>query len=396
MPWVHLHVNQTGEVTPCCVTPWQNGFGNINKQSIEDVWNSDAIKAFRLKLQADQPDDRCWRCYAKEKAGLYSLRKATNEDYLHHFERVLNMQPDGSLENAPPVYFDIRYSNFCNFRCRICGPWSSNTWFNDARAMGMSENSLRLTHAIDNEDEFFEALKAYLPQAEEIYFAGGEPLLMEQHYRVLDMLIELNATHVYLRYNSNFSTFEFKGKSITDYWKQFPNIFLCASLDDNGARGELQRKEQRWSDVTEKRKLLLKECPHIDFMLAPTISVLNVFHISHFHRQWVEEGLIDVSEIFPSVLDQPEYYNIQMLPAAMKQQAADLLRAHVEWMRTQPSKDEPVKAVVMHEFLKCIDFMMADDLSHWQPKLREVTLRLDELRHEQTAVVIPELKPLLT
>jgi len=262
--------------------------------------------------------------------------------------------------------------------------------------MGMSDSSLRLTHAIQDEDKFFAMLEQYLPAAEEIYFAGGEPLLMEQHYRVLDMLLAKGLTKVYLRYNSNFSTFEFKGKSIIEYWKKFENIFLCASLDDTGKRGELQRKEQNWQDVLEKRKLLLQECAHVDFMLAPTVNILNVFNLPAFHKQWTELGLIDVSEIFPSILEEPKEYNIQLLPADLKEKVKQLYTQHAEWMALQPSKDEVVKQVVINEFIKCITYMQAEDLSHLIPKFKKLTQQLDTLRNENTAETLPELKPLLT
>lgn len=396
MPWVHFHVTQNGTVTPCCVTPWDEdkAFGNINRQTISELWNSAGIRAFRLKMLNDEQDERCWRCYKKEQAGLYSLRRATNEDYKHHLSRVNSTTSEGFVKESP-VYFDIRYSNFCNFKCRICGPWSSNTWFNDARELGMGGKDMRLTESLENEEAFFADLRKYLPHAEEIYFAGGEPLMMEQHYKVLDILIEMGLTHIYLRYNSNFSLLKYKDKNILNYWKQFSNIFLCASLDDDGKRGELQRKEQSWVQTVEHRKILMQECPHIDFMLAPTVSVFNVFHLPEFHKRWTEEGLIDVSEIFPSMLEQPEHYNIQILPKDLKGRVKEIYKAHVEWMKTQASKDEFVKGVVMNEFEKCMEYMDAADLSHLLPQFKNITLRLDEIRKEQTAITLPELKPLL-
>ncbi|MDB5282354.1 MAG: hypothetical protein JWO06_1429 [Bacteroidota bacterium] len=396
MPWVHMHVTQYGTVTPCCQTPWEEekAFGNINRQSIEQIWNGKPISDFRLNMLEDKADDRCKRCYEKEKAGLYSLRIATNKDYMHHLKRVNATDKIGNCPNTQPVYFDIRFSNFCNFKCRICGPWSSNSWFNDARIMGMNPNSLRLTKAIEDEDGFFAVFKNYLPFTEEIYFAGGEPMLMEQHYRVLDMLLEMGLTKTYLRYNTNFSTFEFRGKSIFDYWKKFENIFLCASLDGTGKQGELQRKGQEWNDVVNKRKQLLAECPHIDFMLAPTVSVLNAMHLPDFHKEWTELGLIDVCEIFPSILEEPGEYNIKIFPKHIKQAIEEKYKEHYDWMMGVPSKDEERKELVANEFLKCVKFMWNEDLSENLPAFKKVTQQLDEIRNENTFDVIPELKVL--
>ena len=397
MPWVHLHVTQYGTVTPCCQAPWDeaNAFGNINKQSIEDIWNSKGIKEFRKTLAKDQRDTRCNGCYVKEEANLYSLREATNEYYLHHFDRVINMKGDGSID-AEPVYFDIRFSNFCNFKCRICGPWSSSSWFREAEELGWVEGKQRLTQAVEDEDAFFEQFKKYLPHIEEIYFAGGEPLMMDQHYRILDMLLEAGLTNTYLRYKTNFSTFSYKGKDIIeDYWKKFTNIFLCASLDDNHARGEIQRKGQNWNKVLDKRKLLMQECPHIDFMLAPTVSILNVFNLPAFHREWTELGLVDVSAIFPSLLMQPEHYNIKAMPADMKARVTTLYNQHYKWIMAQPTTDEFVRSTVANEFLRCIDYMNAEDMSSYLPALKQQSIAIDALRSENLADDAPELKTLL-
>ena len=397
MPWVHCHITQYGTVTPCCQTSWkeEDAFGNINKKSIAEIWNDSAIKDFRKKMIQDEPDDRCFRCYDKEKSGLYSLRKATNQDYLKHLNQVNSTNADGSSDGTAPVYFDIRFSNFCNFKCRICGPWSSSSWFQDARELGWVNEDIRLSKAIEDEDAFFKQFEHYLPQVEEIYFAGGEPLLMEQHYRVLDLLLNMGLTKTYLRYNTNFSTFEYRGKSIFDYWKQFDNIFLCASLDGAEKSGELQRSGQVWVNVKENRKKLLRECPHIDFMLAPTVSVLSALQLPEFHRNWVEEGLIDVSEIFPSLLEEPKEYNIKLLPTELKHRLEQKYTAHVEWILHQPSKDEAVKKIVANEFLNCIKYMWAEDLSSSIPSFKALTQQLDNIRKEKTVVVLHELKSIL-
>jgi hypothetical protein len=98
-----------------------------------------------------------------------------------------------------------------------------------------------------------------------------------------------------------------------DYWKKFSNVFLCASLDGTEKRGEYQSKEQDWSEVVDHIQTIRKEYPHIDFMIAPTVNVFKAFHLPDFHREWVEKGWIDVSEFFPSVLEEPKMYNIKIL-----------------------------------------------------------------------------------
>lgn len=391
MPFVHVHVTQYGTVTPCCQTPWQEdqAFGNVNKQTIAEIWQGEAIQAFRKTMKTDAPDSRCERCYGKEKAGLYSLRKSANTDYLHHVQRV---NEDSSTYS--PVYFDFRFSNFCNFRCRICGPWSSSKWFNEAEELGMSGKGLRLSTAIEDEPAFFKDFEQYIASVEEIYFAGGEPLLMEQHYTLLDLLLIHGKTNVLLRYNTNFSTFSFRGKSIYDYWNQFSNVFVCASLDGTEKRGEYQRKEQDWSEVVKHIQVIRKECPHIDLMIAPTVNVFSAFHLPDFHREWVEKKWIDVSEFFPSVLEEPKMYNIKIFTSAMKAKLAEKYREHIKWIARQSTNDQRAKDLIIAEFESCVRFMLQEDFSNQVESFKQTTLKLDVMRNESVLDVFPELKPL--
>ncbi|HHG83552.1 MAG TPA: hypothetical protein ENJ82_02285, partial [Bacteroidetes bacterium] len=123
MPWVHLHVTQTGHVTPCCQAPWQaeRAFGSVNESAVAEIWNGNAIKKFRKNMLAGKPDPRCQACYDKEKDGFRSLRHVTNQDYGHHVDLLQATAPSGHLPEAKPIYLDIRFSNICNFKCRICG-----------------------------------------------------------------------------------------------------------------------------------------------------------------------------------------------------------------------------------------------------------------------------------
>ena len=53
----------------------------------------------------------------------------------------------------------------------------------------------------------------------------------------------------------------------------------------------LQRSGLNWENVVSNRKRMLEVCPNVDFMVTPTISILNVFHLTEFHKEWVLMGL---------------------------------------------------------------------------------------------------------
>jgi len=387
LPWVHLHITQYGTVTPCCQAPWEESeaFGNINRTSIEEIWNGEAIRAFRKKMMRDEGDKRCKRCYAKEAAGLMSLREVMNRTYKHKLDWVRKTKRNGYSKESQPIYWDIRFSNLCNFRCRICGPWSSSNWASDAKALGyMSKDQPALTRALEDFDSVLSQLEGYVGEVEEVYFAGGEPLLMEEHYRLLDFLIAHKRFDVLLRYNTNFSVMEYKGRSIFDLWNRFDRVMVCASLDDQGKKGEYQRKGQVWEEVLANRQALAERCPNVHFMVSPTVSVLNVLSLPAFHREWVERGFIDVKDFWPNILEQPEYYNVRILSMEVKERVRALYERHVEWIEGQESLDGYVKGLVAKEFGSVVEYMMQED---WRERWWEEFVRrqgeLDGLRGEE-------------
>jgi len=397
MPWVHLHVTQQGTVTPCCQTPWDKdqAFGNINENSIAHIWNDKPIRAFRKTMMADKPDSRCARCYKKEQAGLISMRQVTNKTYQHKMEWVKQTQRNGYSAHAKPIYWDIRFSNLCNFKCRICGPWSSSKWFSDAKKLGQNVTEKAITYSIENYDDVMDQLKAYSVEVEEIYFAGGEPLLMEEHYDLLNFLDEQQHYQVTLRYNTNFSVLQTDKHNVLELWKKFDKILICASLDGYEKRGELQRKGQHWAGVKHNLQQLRKHVPHAQVLITPTISVFNAFHIIDFHQKWVNEKLIDVSDFWPNVLDNPNYYNIKIFPPKIKEHLKNLYLQHIKWLKKCPTNDSYRLDLLIKEYENTIVYLYDDNWQQHIATFKEKTQALDVLRNENTVATFPELASLL-
>lgn len=394
MPWVHFHVTQLGTVTPCCQAPWQEetAFGNINRENIAQIWNGKKMAAFRKNMKNGVPDKRCEGCYEKEKQGFTSLRQITNKNYFHHYDRVNQTLKDGQIPGTTPVYFDIRFSNVCNLRCRICGPWSSSSWHNDAVALGMkSENAPAITVSVHNTERLFSELEGMMPDMEEFYFAGGEPLVTEEHYRLLDMLIKHGKTDVKLTYNTNFSSFEYKGVNVLELWKKFRQVNIAASLDAEGMRGELLRKNLDWTRVEDNRLKLLKELPHAEFTVSPTLNVYNLLHLPDFHRNWTQRGLIGVEDFIPTLLIKPNELAVSALTYTVKKQALGLYKKHLEWIAQQTVTKPEKYEHMISQFKNVMIVLNAKGDKNIKTRLKQHVNSLDSLRNENTLKVFPEL-----
>jgi radical SAM protein with 4Fe4S-binding SPASM domain len=388
MPWIHLHVAQNGNIIPCCQAPPQkvHRLGNINEQSISEIWNGERIKSFRKKMLNGVQDVRCKQCYLKEANGLESLRQKSNETY-HDGAIELNIE-----SSSPPVYFDFRFSNTCNLKCRICGPWASSQWFKEAVALGMRKpNEKAISLAIRNEDSFFEEMEPFFKTAKEFYFAGGEPLMMEQHYRILDELIAAKNTDCKLNYNTNFSKLSFKGFQILEYWKKFKNIKVSASLDAEGERGEFLRKNIKWETIIENRKMILKELPSLSFEVNPTVCIFNVEHILDFHKNWVDQKLISVEDFVPNILFNPKEYQINILPIEKQLELKTKYQKHINWIKKQTSINKTKLAHILIQFDSIEAILGQPSKPKDQLEFVSKTNKLDALRNETFENVFPEL-----
>lgn len=395
-PWMHLHALAEGHVTPCCESRQQ--LGNINKQSFQEIWNGAPMADVRAKMLRGEPVAACRKCYDKEAHGVESLREKFNKGRRHHFDKVVGGTLDGRAPNALPVFWDIRFSNLCNFRCRSCWHGSSSRWFSDAVAMGTALGDHAIIQGVEDADALFDQLDAYLPYLEDIYFAGGEPLITEEHYRLLDLLIARGACHVTLDYNTNLSVTGIKGHDVIEKWKRFPTIRVRASIDAVGARGELLRKEQNWRDTVANARRIRTECPHVNFRTEATVSVFNVLHLPALVRELDALDVAPVDRMISHLLQDPPYYNVRVLPRAMKARVHAVYAEFEGWLAKRVSTLPDGDAVLashrtqLHEILSYMD---SEDWTHLLPKFRQVTARLDALREEKTRDVFPELVPLI-
>ncbi len=173
---------------------------------MESIWNGEKMKEIRNQMLAGNPVSQCKRCYEIEGAGGISKRMRANNEHSSVHELAKSTAPDGSYKNTKSLeYLELRFSNVCNFRCRTCGPIFSTAWNKEAAALGYSQEEIGLQTPMDVTAHLFEMLIPIIPTLKKIYFAGGEPLLALENYKVLDLLREHKRTDILLTYDTNFS-----------------------------------------------------------------------------------------------------------------------------------------------------------------------------------------------
>jgi organic radical activating enzyme len=385
-PWIHLHAYPTGEAYPCCHAEMKPGVvGNCRTNTLEEIWSGEPMQKLRNDMLTETPHAACTRCYEQEESGFFSGRKSANKHHGHHIKKL----------DANPfemTYWDIRFSNLCNLKCRSCGHIFSSQWYQDQAKLAGGDWKARnqvLNYAGRTETDMWTQLIPHLDYVEQIYFAGGEPLLMEEHYNILNELVKRGRFDVRLIYNTNFTHTDLKGNSVFKYWKQFKSVAVGASLDGMSARGEYIRKGTDWAVVEQNRRDMIDTCPQVDFYISPTLSIMNALHLPDFHRDWVAKGLLRPQDLNVNILQDPVHFRIDIAPAEYKQQLTAKYQAHLEWLRGQ----DPLQRATQG-FESAITFMMATDNTHLIDTFWRKTHELDAIRNENILDVLPELAAL--
>jgi hypothetical protein len=435
-PWIHMHAWPTGEAFPCCMSEHTGSIGNCKKSTLKEIWNSDQMKEIRSNMLNDKESVACARCYEEESYGFFSGRQSSNKHHGHLIDRVLETKSDGHYNRFELLYWDIRFSNLCNLKCRSCGHIFSSQWHKDQIKLSqlsywdnvrdqswpddppstMEEfeklpeniktelltdfNGEMIKH-IENgkklpvlniagrfETDMLEQLLEHIDYVEQIYFAGGEPLVMDEHYIILDELIKRGKTDVRLIYNTNFTQVKLKDKNAFEQWRHFPRVAVGASLDAMGKYAEYIRSGTKWADVENNRMKMMETCPHVDFYVSPTLSIMNALHLPDFHRDWVEKGLISPQDFNINILQDPVFYRIDIATDEYKEQIREKFIKHLEWLEPLDKLNRATNGY--QSALR----MLENNNTKLLEKFWLKTKQLDRIRNENVLEYIPELKAL--
>lgn len=396
LPWIHIHAYPDGRTYPCCLSDYWHPVGDLRKNTMAEVWNQDPYKAIRVNMMSEKPCKQCVKCYEQEENGFFSMRNDANRTYGHLVKEIEKTHPDGLHPEFKIRYWDVRFSNLCNFRCRSCGPVFSSNWWNDHVKLYkrvpdiFGRDMARIEYTTGNEEGAISQMEPHVPYLEQVYFAGGEPLIMKEHYYLLEKLIELGKTDTKIIYNTNFSELKYKDKHVFEFWKHFKNVSVGASLDGMGPQGEFIRKGTDWSQVEENRKRMKEEVPHVDFFISATISSMNILHVLQFHRDWVEKGLIRPQDFNVNICQSPEWYRVDIFPTWFKEKYIyPAYEEHIAWLEPLDKLKRGIQG-----YKSLLNMVKANDASNQWNRFVLETAKLDEIRNENFWELFPEFESL--
>ncbi len=387
-PFTSLYVDPEDKMRVCCIAGTDIGTYDKDKSLLE-LYNTDSIKNVRSDLINGIKNKTCTYCYNNEQVGIVSLRQRLNPLYKKWWlEYINNVNDDFSVENLNIKYLDVRFSNKCNLKCRTCSVGFSSSWYSDTMQKHPHWNIVKKRDSTMT----VEALKPTLLEVDRIYFAGGEPLITDQHYEILEFLLENNKNNVKLAYNTNFSKLIYKNKDVLDYWEKFENVHIGASLDGNHERGEYIRKNLRWDDVIKNIERLRernKTKNNISFNLSVTVSIFNAYNLVDQHREWVEKEYITPRNLTVNICYGPWEYNLKNLPDNHKNNLRKLYADQIKWLQQFNYTNE-----VVGNYQALLNLLDQPAQENWREAFLKEVKFYDRLRNENFFTVFPEYSDL--
>ena len=280
VPWVHTYISPQSERRLCCasreIPSFQKQYIDVDTDSNDSVlynpkklevhWNSDYMKDIRVKLMAGEEISQCDVCN-KSILSLGTYRSWFTDFMFKHKikDAFLNTSDDGTTE-MEVISFDYRFSNVCNFKCRMCGEQLSSSWEQEKRKNNIHDykndpwmrpdikEKIKKFQINVVENEFMNAINKGI--VEEIYWVGGEPLLFDIHWSTMNKMInDKTSSKCYVRYNTNLSVIEKNGiKLFRDILPNFKDYLVCASIDATEEIGEFIRTGLVWNEWLDNFK----------------------------------------------------------------------------------------------------------------------------------------------
>ena len=407
-PFTGLATREDGAIKACCRG---HPVGNIAENKLEEIWNNDSMKRIRRQVLNNERPKECEPCFNLEDQGVESLR-------LRHIrgkipEARINLYPNAleKLKDDFSMPFEIptielKINNLCNLKCRMCHPGDSTSWndWDQVEEFYKKENNI-IYHLVEQNNlknkpyldkfqdnsEWWASLERLVPYFRRVEFAGGEPLMDPQHYKILEMLSPYG-NQIEIKYATNLSTLGKSDRTIWQYWPNFKSIAVNVSIDGIGDTYEYIRGNASWSELVNNIKQV-QTIPNISRIVgAVTVQVSNILILD----KMIEHFLNDLRIVFHTHrVEYPRELSVQVLPEELKKLAVERLEAIIPRIKDFTLVQEHPRLLdyTINQIRDNINYINSRDQNYRWKDCVEFNHRLDTTRTQCFEKVTPEFKP---
>jgi MoaA/NifB/PqqE/SkfB family radical SAM enzyme len=406
-PFTGLATREDGAILVCCRS---HPVGWIQNESLEQIWNNDNMRRIRGQVLSGERPKECDACFRLEDQGVESLRQRHIKGTIP--EARINLYPN-ALESLHPEMtlpfeiptMEIKLNNLCNLKCRMCHPMDSTSWndWDQVEEFYVKENNFMVKaiqdlnlmkkpylDKFDDNPNWWASFEKLLPYFRRVEFAGGEPLMDPQHYRILDML-KPYGKDIEIKYATNGTTLGIsKGRTIHDYWPHFRSVAVNVSIDGIEDVYNYIRGNSDWNLVVKNIREIQK-IPNISRIVgAVAVQVSNVLILDKMIETFLDK--LDIV-FYTNMVDYPNVLSAQVLPKPLKELAIMRLEAVKEKLpQFKMCQEHPMLIDLTRKQIEGIqNYIRSKDQNHLWEDCVEFNHRLDNSRNSRTfAGVTPE------
>ena len=439
LPWIHLATRPNGDMRICCVanaSGADSGDYTVGLVKMEDgkpanfghdlpteAFNNDYMKSVRKTMLAGEVPASCLKCYKEEQEGISSKRIWETGTWHYNDVDIPKLIAETEEDGSVPYklqYLDLRLGHTCNLKCIMCSPHDSSLWVPEFKKVfpifqsplvkkQMAWNPEDFNNHWHENPEFWREIYDQIPNIKELYFAGGEPLLIKEHKQFLLEIIDRGyADKIGLRYNTN-------GLLINDemieIWEQFKKVKVGISLDGMGDRVGYIRYPTDWSIIEKNLWRLEDTSDKIQFNIALAVQILNIKHVPDFIKWKVSSGFKKLN-FEKNVVGQtnggglvgvhllwiPTWLSLRVLPKEDKLEVREKFNELKQWLWDNYTQDEEFWKTNPYGWKRwegILDWMDAEDHTNLLPDFREYISTMDRQRGTSFSQTFPELAHLL-
>ncbi len=402
-PFTGLATREDGAICACCRS---HPIGFIQKDTLENIWNNDTMQRIRRQVLNNERPPECEPCFSLEDQGVESLRMRHITGKIP--EARINLYPNTQLQEIMPFEIptiELKLNNLCNLKCRMCHPMDSTAWNDWSKVKDFYKAEGNIMYAIVEEHnleskpfldkfqdsvEWWASLEKLLPYFRRVEFAGGEPLMDPQHYRILDMLAPYG-DQIEIKYATNLSMLGKSNRTVWEYWPKFKSVAVNVSIDGMDKSYEYVRGNASWAELINNIKQI-QTIPNISRIVgAVTVQVSNVLILDKI----IEYFLDDLGIIFHTHrVEYPKVLSAQVLPRELQVLAITKLRAVEQRLEEfkMVKKHPELLAYTRGQIQDNINYLISRDQSDKWKDCVSFNQALDSTRGQSFFDVTPEFK----
>ena len=405
-PFTGLATREDGAICACCRS---HPIGFIQDAPLEYHWNGEVMQEIRRQVLRGERPKQCEPCFSLEDQGVESLRQRHIAGKIP--EARINLYPDAVSKMAHDFTMpfeiptmELKLNNLCNLKCRMCHPMDSTSWndWSEVKEFYKKEGNIMYAiveeHGLENKPhldkfqdnpEWWASLEKLLPHFRRVEFAGGEPLMDPQHYRILDMLAPYG-NQIEIKYATNLSMLGKSNRTVWEYWPKFKSVAVNVSIDGMGDSYEYIRGNASWSELVNNIKQI-QTIPNISRIVgAVTVQVSNVLILDKMIKYFLD----DLGIVFHTHrVEYPKILSAQVLPFDLRDLAIKRLQAVSSCVKDfKLVKQHPqLLEYTLGQIQDNINYLQRDQSEKWQDCI-EFNRRLDNTREQSFTDVTPEFK----